>query len=285
MTQHKKRLFAGIIALLVFFTSLVHHVLFFPFLVLVSFLLYSEYFKMFQNKVASPYTGVLGFWIHTGMLIILYGLLLHNRQIVFPFFSEHFYSWNLLFFIPVLIYAGIIIVALFHIFWFEKKSFADSLMISVLSIVYLSVPMLCLLYLFMRSSMIFFLIPFLVVWINDSTAYYIGSHWGKRKIAPNISPNKTYLGTFGSVVATTALISLLKIIWRDFPLSLWQIVGFVPLFCLIAHIGDFTESGMKRVMNIKDSGTLMPGHGGVLDRVDSLLFILTVYVFLVPLFI
>ncbi|HEX8842161.1 MAG TPA: phosphatidate cytidylyltransferase, partial [Sphingomicrobium sp.] len=107
---------------------------------------------------------------------------------------------------------------------------------------------------------------FLVTWSTDIGAYFAGRAFGKRKLAPSISPGKTVEGLFGGVVAATVIGAA----W-----GLWTGLGrpllvLAPLFALSAQAGDLFESAMKRRAGIKDSGTWLPGHGGVLDRLDGL---------------
>lgn len=109
-----------------------------------------------------------------------------------------------------------------------------------------------------------------LIWINDTFAYLGGSLIGKHKLIKRISPGKTWEGTIIGVLISFALSFLFN---RLFPLSnyTWPILGIcIPI---LATIGDLVESKIKREAEIKDSGTLMPGHGGVLDRFDSLIFV------------
>jgi phosphatidate cytidylyltransferase len=112
-------------------------------------------------------------------------------------------------------------------------------------------------------------------WAGDSTAYYVGKAFGKHKLAPLVSPKKTWEGAAGSV-AGSALFGLLYLGYFMPPIAWWN----VSLMAIVANIagqfGDLAESAMKRGADVKDSGTLIPGHGGILDRVDSSLFALPV---------
>jgi phosphatidate cytidylyltransferase len=105
----------------------------------------------------------------------------------------------------------------------------------------------------------------------DTGAYFVGSFLGKRKLIPHISPAKTWEGlaggTLGAVIAAVALSGLLK-------LSLLAAVVLGLLICAAGVAGDLSESLLKRAARVKDSGHLIPGHGGILDRVDSILFVL-----------
>jgi phosphatidate cytidylyltransferase len=111
----------------------------------------------------------------------------------------------------------------------------------------------------------------LLIWCNDTFAYIGGSLYGKHKLIERISPGKTVEGTFTGIALSFAAAFFL----RDYLLHgqgwLWPVMGIiVPV---LATIGDLTESMMKRQAGVKDSGRLMPGHGGILDRFDSLIFV------------
>jgi phosphatidate cytidylyltransferase len=125
---------------------------------------------------------------------------------------------------------------------------------------------------------------FLTVWCGDIAALYVGRNLGRRKLAPAISPNKTWEGSvasvFGSVAFGMALILLGDWFSRhNSPFTRlhttwpwWSFVLLAVLLNVAAQIGDLAESALKRGVGVKDSGTLLPGHGGVLDRIDALLF-------------
>ncbi len=110
------------------------------------------------------------------------------------------------------------------------------------------------------------LFAMLIVWVADSGAYFAGKTMGRVKLAPRISPGKTWEGVIGGLIAVV-LLTLARSLWVDTDLSV-----FVP-FCLavatLSIVGDLTVSMFKRAAGLKDSGTLFPGHGGVLDRIDS----------------
>jgi phosphatidate cytidylyltransferase len=110
------------------------------------------------------------------------------------------------------------------------------------------------------------LFALLVIWVADSGAFFAGKTMGRVKLAPSISPGKTWEGVIGGLVAV-GLLALVRSVWIGTDLMV-----FVP-FCLAAGclsvIGDLTISMFKRDAGVKDSGTLFPGHGGVLDRIDS----------------
>ena len=119
------------------------------------------------------------------------------------------------------------------------------------------------------------------IWLADSAAYFAGKNFGKHKLAPNISPGKTWEGVLGALLAVTVLGFVLMISGRVTSLAVF------PLLWLVAGlgvVGDLFESLIKRQFGKKDSGTLLPGHGGILDRIDGLLPSLPIAVLMIYLF-
>ena len=110
-----------------------------------------------------------------------------------------------------------------------------------------------------------------VVFMGDTGAYYLGSYFGKHKLCPAISPNKTVEGALGGLAATLGSGALIKTFFL--PLLPWGLsVLFFISIGLAGQVGDLFESQIKRVAHIKDSGAILPGHGGILDRIDAVLF-------------
>ena len=121
-----------------------------------------------------------------------------------------------------------------------------------------------------------------VVWAGDIAAYYAGRAWGRRKLAPRISPNKTWEGSIasvgGSMLVAAGLVGLAGLLtrWNITVLfyadeTVWYWVVLAVLVNIAAQLGDLAESALKRSAGVKDSGAILPGHGGVLDRIDALL--------------
>jgi phosphatidate cytidylyltransferase len=121
-----------------------------------------------------------------------------------------------------------------------------------------------------------------VVWAGDIAAYYAGRALGRHKLAPRLSPNKTWEGALGSMagslLAAGALLGLERLLTAHFdsaklsyPEEIWYWLVVAAAVNVAAQVGDLTESALKRSVGIKDSGALLPGHGGVLDRIDALL--------------
>ena len=119
------------------------------------------------------------------------------------------------------------------------------------------------------SKLVFFLL--LVVWLGDSGAYYFGKSFGKHKLSPRISPKKTIEGLIGGIATSViAAIVIHFTFFKSFPLIHAILAGVLLSFAGV--VGDLAESMWKRSADVKDSGTLLPGHGGFLDRFDSILF-------------
>jgi phosphatidate cytidylyltransferase len=121
-----------------------------------------------------------------------------------------------------------------------------------------------------------------VVWAGDTAALYVGRAWGRHKLAPALSPNKTWEGSLGSVagslLVTGGLLGLAHLfttqwdkVWLSYPEDIWYWLVLAVVVNVAAQVGDLAESALKRSAGVKDSGSLLPGHGGVLDRIDALL--------------
>ena len=127
------------------------------------------------------------------------------------------------------------------------------------------------------------LVTFLLcaVWAGDTVALYVGRAWGKRKLAPKLSPNKTWAGAVGSMAGSLLAAGLLLVLAaqlqkRDiavlsYPDEVWYWLVLAAVVNIAAQLGDLAESALKRSVGVKDSGALLPGHGGILDRIDALL--------------
>ncbi|MBK8490492.1 MAG: phosphatidate cytidylyltransferase [Saprospirales bacterium] len=112
----------------------------------------------------------------------------------------------------------------------------------------------------------------LLTWANDTGAYFVGSRFGKRKLFPSVSPKKTWEGTIGGVLfAILAGWGIYGLGWFD---SLQDGLVLGAIVGITGTVGDLVESSLKRSFQVKDSGSILPGHGGVLDRFDSFVFLL-----------
>lgn len=147
---------------------------------------------------------------------------------------------------------------------------------AILSFIWLAIPLSAMLGLGweMGSGVYDYEMPLaliILVWLNDVFAYAFGSLLGRNKMTPELSPGKTWEGFIGGSVITIFLAGLGHAILGIVPISVWLIISLLVITLGLG--GDLFESGLKRSLRVKDSGSLLPGHGGVLDRFDSLLFV------------
>jgi phosphatidate cytidylyltransferase len=122
----------------------------------------------------------------------------------------------------------------------------------------------------------FVLVAFFGTWVFDVFAYLVGTAIGKHRLAPSVSPHKSWEGLAGGAVATVLLFAWapgLGSVWRDTAMGLGQRIALGGVLVVAATLGDLVESRIKREFHTKDSGTIIPGHGGMLDRFDSMLFV------------
>ena len=164
---------------------------------------------------------------------------------------------------------------------------------SVFAFAYIAIPMTLLVELrHLAAGAIWTIYTLLVVWAGDIFAYFVGKSLGRHRMSPRISPNKTWEGAVASVLASVIIgtlwiqhqpgisPALLRIglidrpggMWGQEQPSLWPIILLSAVVNIAAQLGDLVESLIKRGAGVKDSGTLLPGHGGMLDRIDALLF-------------
>ncbi|MEH6904977.1 phosphatidate cytidylyltransferase [Neobacillus drentensis] len=149
---------------------------------------------------------------------------------------------------------------------FEDVSF------SILSAIYVGIGF----YFFFETrqdgGLVYILYSLFIMWATDSGAYFIGKALGKTKLWPEISPNKTVEGSIGGVVCAV-VIAVLFVLFSNINVGLISLMGITVVLSIFGQIGDLVESAFKRHFNVKDSGKILPGHGGILDRFDSLLFV------------
>jgi len=168
------------------------------------------------------------------------------------------------------------------------KSFFTNIGYSLFGILYISLPLALLVnlrnYWHDENIDLNLTIPLLIIftlWVNDTMAYIVGSFIGKTPFSP-ISPKKTWEGTIGGVILAVGVMSLIAYLTQK--LSITHTAVIAALVSISGTYGDLFESKLKRMAGVKDSGSIMPGHGGFLDRFDSLFFAVTVVWFYVEIF-
>jgi phosphatidate cytidylyltransferase len=151
-------------------------------------------------------------------------------------------------------------------FTFEDAGF------SILSAIYVGIGF----YFFIETrdaGIVYIFYSLFMIWATDSGAYFIGKATGKTKLWPEISPNKTVEGSIGGVVSAL-IVAVLFAIFSEINATIFTLMAITVVLSIFGQIGDLVQSAFKRHFNVKDSGNILPGHGGILDRFDSLLFVL-----------
>jgi phosphatidate cytidylyltransferase len=249
-----ERVISGVIAIPIVLGIILygHPVLFFFLIASIVLIAAHEYFSMIANA------GISGFSIE--------GLALSFLLLAIGFFIPQF----------LFVFGLIIPLTLFLAWCFREKNVRvalDSISYTLFGILYtagLGGYFLLISNLEGGRQMIVFILLF--VWAGDSAAFYGGRKLGERKLLEVVSPNKTITGAVANVIGTLiAALLASSLFFNEIPLIHCLIVAFI---CgIIGQFGDLAESLIKRNCQVKDSGTLIPGHGGVLDRIDSLLFV------------
>lgn len=127
------------------------------------------------------------------------------------------------------------------------------------------------------ASLIFYVLG--IVWAADSGAFFIGVKFGRHKLRPNVSPGKTLEGLFGGIAASFAIIGFAALHYQVDANRIWMHLAVGCLTVAVSALGDLNESMFKRCAGMKDSGSLLPGHGGIMDRIDSLTAAFPVFAF------
>ncbi|MGE7779100.1 phosphatidate cytidylyltransferase [Peribacillus sp. NPDC097264] len=257
----KQRIITAVIAAAIFIPIVMIGKL--PFL-LVIYLLASiglyELMKMKKMRVFS-FEAILSH-------VLLWILLLPNEYSTF--LTENNYDKVQIFLI------GVLVLLLYTVLSKNMFTFDDAGFL-VIAILYLGIGF----YYFFETrdneslGLVYILLTLFTIWATDSGAYFIGKAIGKRKLWPEISPNKTVEGFFGGVVSAL-VVGVLFYVFSSLDYSIWQLLLISLIIAIFGQLGDLVQSAYKRHYGVKDSGKILPGHGGILDRLDSLIFILPI---------
>lgn len=139
--------------------------------------------------------------------------------------------------------------------------------------VYITLPLLCMLVIYRYSGPFTVLTMFILIWLNDTGAFCFGSLFGRHRLFERISPKKSWEGFWGGLAVCVILMLVSALYWPLLPYATLPAVAFGVVVAVFATWGDLIESLIKRTVHVKDSGNIMPGHGGILDRIDSLLLV------------
>lgn len=162
--------------------------------------------------------------------------------------------------------------------WLHDREPVKRLGISFLGQIYITLPLtlMCGVFGICQVTRLYLLMIFVMIWLNDTGAYLVGSAIGRHRLFERISPKKSWEGFFGGMAFTVGsafvFIYCFPAYYGDLPVVATAV--FAAVVSCVATVGDLFESMVKRSVGVKDSGRLIPGHGGILDRIDSLLFVL-----------
>jgi len=239
-----KRLSSAVIGLLllIFIIAKGGYLLYFS-LYIVSIIGLREFYKAIENVKATP-CYLVGYLGTTGILI----------SFIFPNINL-----DLIFTIIILI---LLIIMVIH-----KGYSLKDISLTLFGIIYIPFLLFHIGYL---DNTIFLYLIFIIAFGTDTFAYIIGNLFGKNKLSPTISPNKTIEGFIGGILGSVVLVVLYSVYFKITPL--WSMILLSILTSILSQLGDLAASKIKRITKIKDFGNIMPGHGGVLDRFDSIIF-------------
>jgi len=148
-----------------------------------------------------------------------------------------------------------------------------SLLKSVYASFYISIPFALAYFMNLHSEKSYALISIMIlIWVSDSCAYFVGSRVGKRKLFPSISPKKTWEGFYGGGMCVFIAAYIIGSIFKINELGFWML--FALVVWVIGSLGDLVASHVKRIHSVKDSGSILPGHGGFFDRFDAFIFVM-----------
>ena len=256
MNEFSKRIISGLVYVVVFLAAILFSRE--TYISLITFfagVCLWEFSKMIKTQNVLPY-----------LLLVFFGFgILFNK-----IFYLQDYKIKLFLLVYTLVSSVMFIVYLFTTESKERASLANLF----LAIKYIVLPFLFLMLLpFINGEYHPYIVIFTIVliWVNDSFAYIVGKNLGKHKLFERISPKKTIEGFIGGLLFSVLVGILIGFYSSYFSVLHWVIIAI--LISVFGTIGDLVESKFKRQANVKDSGTIMPGHGGLLDRLDSLFFL------------
>lgn len=192
-------------------------------------------------------------------------LLLGLSGLVFPVMINYYPAWSA----PIMF--GFILLSFSYYLYFYPTYSTVDLGFALMGMIYISLGFSHFLLLrHLENGFWLIVYAFLVIWSTDTGAYFTGMCLGRHKFAPLISPHKTWEGFLGGLVLSLATIFVFTLY---VPLSFSKTLLYItPVVCVVGQVGDLFESSLKRFAKIKDSGQVIPGHGGILDRFDSALW-------------
>ena len=207
------------------------------------------------------------------VLLFVSNFLMHLKNEIEYISSKLFYIAVIMIAIYTFLIFGTFIIEIFR----KKSNPIHNIAYVFLGQIYIAIPFVLMFTIYEEFAAILLLSVFVIIWANDSFAYLIGSWLGKHKMCERISPKKSWEGFAGGLIGAFIVVCILfkflpVEIFNYYNLNLWQWLIFALIIVIFGTLGDLFESLIKRTIGVKDSGNIMPGHGGFLDRLDSVIF-------------
>ena len=259
----KDRIISAVILLLIFLASFLskNPTYFLSLVFVVSVILFHELAKILKLKSLALYV----YWILSLSPIIFFYFLISLDTF---FLNEP--TPNLKSFLNTF---SILIALISLIFWFVLipidimyKKISSNIKFQIFYGYFLVSPMVIVTTIVFIQNKILLLVPFIMIWVSDIGAYFVGKKFGKNKLAKNISPGKTIEGAIGGFACNIICASILAYF---FAVSFYIMLFFATIISALSIFGDIYQSFLKRQAKLKDSGSIIPGHGGLFDRLDS----------------
>ena len=259
----KERIISAVVLLLIFLASYLskNPTYLLSLVFLASGILFYELAKMLKLKSLALYV----YWVLSLTPIIFFYFLIGLDIFIFDETIPYLKSF--------LINFSILISLISLVFWFSLapidiiyKSISSNVKFKIFYGYFLVCPMVIVTAIIFIQNKALLLLPFIMIWASDIGAYFIGKKFGKNKLAKNISPGKTIEGALGGFVCNAICASILVYF---FAISFYIMFFFAIIVTALSIFGDIYQSFLKRQANVKDSGSFIPGHGGLYDRLDS----------------
>lgn len=251
----KQRIVTAIFALIIFVPIILYGQ--WPFLLLAYILATIGLFELLKMRFSK------GYFILPTILVIL--------SLWYLLLPEQFQSNNLP---KTNIVIALAILLLIYTVISKNKFTFDDVGFIIITLIYISIGFYFFIYA-RELGLNYLLFILFTIWATDTGAYFSGYAFGKRKLWPKISPNKTIEGAIGGLLLALVVGVIFQFVY-PFDLPMYLVVGTALTISVFGQIGDLVASAYKRHFSVKDSGHILPGHGGILDRLDSLLFVLPI---------
>ncbi|MUV39927.1 Phosphatidate cytidylyltransferase [Lentibacillus sp. JNUCC-1] len=247
----KQRIITAIIALALFLPVAIYGG--WPFTVFISIIGIIGLLEFIKMGNLNPYK-VPAVASMAALLLLLYPL---------PWFQESFGKTE--------IFVSYLVILLLYTVVSKNKFTFDHAALILMATLYVSFGFFYLLET-REAGLVYFFYVLVIIWTTDTGAYVTGRAMGKRKLWPDISPNKTVEGAIGGILLSCVMAVAFHFSF-DLQVSLVALIGTTILASIFGQLGDLVESAFKRHYGVKDTGNILPGHGGILDRFDSMLFV------------